>query len=168
MSKNLKYCSECNITGKNAEVFSIISKLSTNVSPEQITEFYRGYLYGVKEEKMDNGCPFCGSNLIDSEISSDDFNIIAKTSNYDRQFLEAMIQLRKDDIIEFQSRMAQFRTQLAQQKQVIQEHENQLRCPKCGSTNITTGARGANWAFGFIGASKTVNRCGNCGHTWKP
>lgn len=41
-------------------------------------------------------------------------------------------------------------------------------CPKCGSTAITTGARGVNWTMGLIGASKTVNRCGNCGHTWKP
>lgn len=42
------------------------------------------------------------------------------------------------------------------------------RCPKCGSTAITTGARGVNWKLGLIGASKTVNRCANCGYTWKP
>lgn len=43
-----------------------------------------------------------------------------------------------------------------------------LRCPKCGSTAITTGARGINGFWGAIGASKTVNRCGKCGHTWEP
>lgn len=43
-----------------------------------------------------------------------------------------------------------------------------LRCPKCGSTAVTTGARGVSGFWGFIGASKTVNRCGNCGYTWKP
>lgn len=43
-----------------------------------------------------------------------------------------------------------------------------LKCPKCGSTAITTGARGVNFTLGLIGASKTVNRCANCGHTWKP
>lgn len=42
------------------------------------------------------------------------------------------------------------------------------KCPKCGSTSISTGARGVNWTLGFIGASKTVNRCANCGHMWKP
>ena len=41
-------------------------------------------------------------------------------------------------------------------------------CPKCGSTTITTGARGVNVVWGLIGASKTVNRCAKCGHTWKP
>lgn len=45
---------------------------------------------------------------------------------------------------------------------------NTLRCPKCGSTSITTGARGVNFTLGLIGASKTVNRCGKCGYTWTP
>ena len=46
--------------------------------------------------------------------------------------------------------------------------QNTPKCPKCGSTAITAGARGVNFTWGFIGASKTVNRCANCGHTWKP
>lgn len=41
-------------------------------------------------------------------------------------------------------------------------------CPRCGSTAITAGARGVNGFWGFIGASKTVNRCANCGNTWIP
>lgn len=41
-------------------------------------------------------------------------------------------------------------------------------CPRCGSTAITAGARGVNGFWGFIGASKTVNRCANCGNTWTP
>ncbi len=135
----------------------------------------------AKEEKPDPDIPYyvCGYRAcyIDDTITDcgrghetqqldflcEDYRVIVRISN-DPKFLEAMIQLRKDDIIEFQSRMAQFRNQVE-----LQESENNKpKCPKCGSTNITTGARGANWAFGFIGASKTVNRCGDCGHTWKP
>lgn len=41
-------------------------------------------------------------------------------------------------------------------------------CPKCGSTSITTGARGVDGFWGFFGASRTVNRCANCGHSWEP
>ena len=41
-------------------------------------------------------------------------------------------------------------------------------CPKCGSTSITTGARGVDGFWGFLGASSTVNRCANCGHAWYP
>lgn len=43
-----------------------------------------------------------------------------------------------------------------------------IHCPKCNSTQITTGARGVNSFWGLIGASSTVNRCARCGHTWKP
>ena len=45
---------------------------------------------------------------------------------------------------------------------------NQICCPKCHSTQITTGARGFSIVTGFIGANKTVNRCAKCGHKWTP
>lgn len=62
--------------------------------------------------------------------------------------------------------MPQFKAQLGEQKS--RDSENKVHCPKCKSTSITTGARGVNWTWGLIGASKTVNRCANCGHAWKP
>ena len=43
-----------------------------------------------------------------------------------------------------------------------------LHCPKCNSTNISTGSRGYSMMWGFIGSGKTVNRCGSCGHKWEP
>lgn len=45
---------------------------------------------------------------------------------------------------------------------------SQVRCPKCSSTQITTGQRGYSMVWGFIGSSKTMNRCANCGHKWEP
>lgn len=45
---------------------------------------------------------------------------------------------------------------------------SQIRCPKCSSTQITTGSRGYSMVWGFVGAGKTVNRCANCGHKWEP
>ncbi len=45
---------------------------------------------------------------------------------------------------------------------------NQVKCPKCGSTNITTDLRGWNVMTGFMGSGQTVNRCANCGYKWKP
>lgn len=48
------------------------------------------------------------------------------------------------------------------------DNKNILKCPKCGSTAISTGARGFSIVTGFLGAGQTVNRCGNCGHKWKP
>lgn len=51
---------------------------------------------------------------------------------------------------------------------IILKTESPVQCPRCGSTQITAGARGVNGVWGFIGASKTVNRCMKCGHSWKP
>ena len=44
----------------------------------------------------------------------------------------------------------------------------QLRCPRCASTQVTIGIRGFSLLTGFVGSNKTINRCGKCGHTWKP
>lgn len=41
-------------------------------------------------------------------------------------------------------------------------------CPHCRSTSITTGPRGYSLLSGFIGSSKTVNRCAKCGYKWEP
>lgn len=43
-----------------------------------------------------------------------------------------------------------------------------VTCPRCGSTQITTGQRGWKLTTGFLGSSKTVNRCANCGYKWEP
>lgn len=116
-----------------------------------------------KEDVIDieNGC---GGNFIDTGIMFDEWLIIHKTAPNDKSFLAAMIQLKKDNIIEYQSRMAQFKTQIE-----LQEAEkNKPKCPKCGSTNITIGQRGYSIWTGFLGSNKTVNRCGDCGYSWKP
>lgn len=46
--------------------------------------------------------------------------------------------------------------------------EDVVRCPRCGSTSITTGQRGFSVWTGFLGSNKTVNRCAKCGYSWQP
>ena len=112
-------------------------------------------------------CAYCEKMLLyDANITEDEFDILCEISN-DDAFYNAMNDLKEKDIIEFNLKMSQFRTQLSQQ-QSNRVVEDRVRCPKCKSTSITTGARGVNFTFGLLGASKTVNRCANCGHTWKP
>ena len=45
---------------------------------------------------------------------------------------------------------------------------SQLRCPKCGSTSITTEERGYSLWTGFYGANKKKNLCQKCGYKWWP
>lgn len=113
-------------------------------------------------------CPNCGNKTKDV-IPEKDYILILKIST-DPKFIKAMIDLNEKDPIEYQLKMATIRNQIQQQKQVKSQEKarNTLKCPRCGSTAITTGARGANHFWGLIGASKTVNRCGSCGYTWEP
>ena len=50
----------------------------------------------------------------------------------------------------------------------LPEIRNVPRCPKCGSTSISTGQRGYSLVTGFIGAGRTTNRCASCGYKWEP
>ena len=50
----------------------------------------------------------------------------------------------------------------------LKKDDGLIHCPRCDSTNITTGSRGYSMVWGFIGSGRTVNRCGKCGHTWTP
>lgn len=111
----------------------------------------------------------CNGNVVKCNISCDDLITISRIAN-DNAFIQAMIDLKEKDIIEYNLKMSQFRTQVQQQESMkqVQSSSNQITCPRCGSTNVSTGARGYSLVTGFIGAGKTVNRCGKCGHKWKP
>lgn len=62
------------------------------------------------------------------------------------------------------------RTRMLEKQRIQREfpNANLPKCPKCGSTSITTGQKGFTLLTGFLGSNKTVNRCSKCGHSWKP
>lgn len=158
---NIKYCPTC---AKNK------NSLMANIS-EKHAEYYAGFTACFFQEKLQNDtkCPMCGNEgLVDSGITEEDVDAIGIASNYNRQLLEEMIKLHNENIIEYELRMSQFRANNLQTQQIQQTEESKPKCPKCGSTNITTGQRGFSLLTGFWGSNKTVNRCANCGHMWKP
>ena len=55
-----------------------------------------------------------------------------------------------------------------EEKETVRFNNGTLRCPRCKSTSITTGAKGYGLVRGFLGSNKTVNRCGSCGYSWEP
>lgn len=109
----------------------------------------------------------CNGELKTLNISRDELKIMCEVSG-DLPFLQAMIDLKEKDIIEYNLKMSQFRSQVEQQKQARERSVSRIQCPQCGSSNVSTGARGYSLVTGFIGAGKTVNRCGRCGYKWKP
>lgn len=128
---------------------------------------YPFYYFGYYETNEDIKCKYCKQLLSKMNLTNDEFSIIIKIS-CDSSFIEAMDDLKQKDPIEFNLKMSQFKSQISQTQAQQNNNKNILHCPKCNSTAITTGARGVNNFWGMLGASKTVNRCGNCGFTWKP
>ena len=113
-----------------------------------------------------NMCTECGSPLIHTPLTAEENFLIERVSK-DRNFLLAMIDLKKNDIIEFETKISIYREQ-AKKDGCYGKPKNIATCPKCGSTSITAGQRGFSLLTGFIGSGKTVNRCANCGYKWKP
>lgn len=169
MSK-IRYCNHCNHTKENVLIYKMFFQ---NIDEDVLNNFFAGYIGGIQDDYWleNNICPFCKNEVKDINVHLDDILVLAKASNYNRQLLDAMISLHDKDIIEYELKMSQFRAQAEQMnaaENVKKAEENTPKCPMCGSTNITAGQRGYSFWTGFLGSNKTVNRCSNCGHTWKP
>lgn len=114
-------------------------------------------------------CFQCGSPLIDTCFNFDECVIISHIST-DTSFIKAMDQLKQDNPIEFQLKMAQFKNQVQQQKSVASS-SNKPKCPTCGSTNIKKISGTKRWlSTGLFGlASSNIGKsmyCQNCGYKW--
>jgi len=119
------------------------------------------------EGKIHEGC---GGELIDTGITTDELLAIRKISR-DEAFLDAMIDLRKKDIIEYNLKMSQFRTQIEQQKASKAQSDTTPRCPHCHSAKIISiSGLERSISIAMWGASsKKINKsfeCKNCGYTW--
>lgn len=124
----------------------------------------------TKESLTHDECPVCHSNnWIDADIS------ILKKISTDTNFIQAMMDLKEKDIIEYQLKLSQFKAQVENKKQVQQQakiqkqiEDNTVKCPRCGCTDIGVTNRGHSLVWGFIGSGEARNVCKKCGHKWKP
>ena len=112
-------------------------------------------------------CPICKST------DWEDADLIAlKEISNDTDFLEAMIELKKKDPIEYQLKISQFKANLQQQESNKKvEEDNKPKCPNCHSTNIKaiTGTERVMSIMGLGIFSKKINKsfkCLNCKYTW--
>ena len=116
----------------------------------------------------------CNGKLIKIDITEDEFDILCDIA-CDNAFLDAMIELKAKDPIEYQLKMSQFKTQLAQQESIQQQQFEQsqvkLRCPYCNSVNVRRiSAIEQVSSISMLGMySRKINksfRCGSCGGTF--
>lgn len=145
----IKYCRKCREDGRK--------------------ECPSGYSFWWRDDIL--LCPYDHNELCNIDFDAKDLSIIAEISE-EASFIEAMIKLKQDNIIEYESRMSQFRTQVQQQEQIKKEKSSNIpKCPTCGSTNIRpiSGTERAVSVIGLGLFSKKINKtykCLNCKHTW--
>lgn len=120
-------------------------------------------------------------SFINIDITDEDFNTIIRTCN-EKDFIDAMIKLKKENPIEFGIKISQLYPSANEKQKHIDMEWNQRvaktssmlnkpHCPHCNSTNIKSlsmlnrGASVAMWGL----FSKKINKsfeCRNCGYTW--
>lgn len=169
MSKNALHCLSCDNRWMTEDCMDFCPKCkSTNiecVKDRICLDCGSAWYWHSSTSKK---CIKCGSENTTDEI--DDYNckmddyLLLFNISHDGNFILQMLKLKNDDPIEYELKIAQFR-EIAERKKA---EESKPRCPKCGSTSITAGQKGYSFWTGFLGSNKTVNRCSNCGHTWKP
>ncbi len=135
-----------------------------------------GYL-SIKPEYKEcpiNSCVHHKENesypFTDTDFPDEDYYILTDIST-DIEFIEAMMELRKKDPIEYQYKMSQFRMEVEQREATEQQMSSkaaQPTCPACGSANIQLGTKGFSLVTGFIGSSSPRYYCLECHHKWKP
>lgn len=156
---NIKYCPEC---AKNKR------------SIEEPDNFYAGYQVYFFQDRIGKTCQICDKEtLIETNITEDELHEIGEASNYNPQFLQAMRDLKDKDIIEYELKMSQFRSQIEQknQAQATQARMNVPHCPTCGSTKIkkisAASKAGGMFMFGiFSKTAKSQFQCVDCGYKW--
>lgn len=168
------YCKSCIAKNKdrliNGRAYSTSLLYEPNVSYKSIDD-YKGLLF--KDKELTAKCPICKTEMLDSTIDNiKEFDRITEYGNYSADFLLAMIELKKNDIIQYTNQMNIINAKAEEESQKRYDEylaqKNQVRCPRCGSTQISTWQTLKRGLFGLVYNQITVNRCANCGYTWEP
>ena len=167
MSGTVKYCKEC-FKDPNREIDAIkaITGWNTEYAKQHICVGY----YTPDENKNSEFCQYhTDEKLCNSNLTTDEY-LVLNSISVDYNFFQAMEQLKENDIIEFNLKMSQFKTQ-TQQQNICAEIDTTPKCPHCKSTNIKPISalnRGASIAMWGI-FSKKINKsfeCLNCKYMW--
>lgn len=117
---------------------------------------------GFRDDTNNKPCPICDTN----DWEDEDIKLIESISD-DESFLNAMEELKQNDIIEYKLKISQIKNQINQQNKTLKQEPNKPRCPYCSSTNLTkisaTSRVASTLMFG-IGSKKIGKqwKCNNC------
>ena len=127
-----------------------------------------GYTYNG--DTPPSSCPVCKSI---NTFFDEDMDILRDLC-CSQQLIKTMQDLRQSDIIEYELKMSQFRTQYeqrrniqhAQQQQETQQPSTTTKCPRCGGTAFTPMKKKWSLLAGFA-TNQVELVCNNCGYKMK-
>lgn len=123
------------------------------------------------ENDLQEKCSCCG---VTNKWATNKVEVDLQFISNDKFFIDAMKKLHDENPIEYQLKLQQLRAaknstiEEQEKQQTHQQNNNQITCPKCGSTNITEGTKGFSLMTGFVGSGNFRYVCKNCGNKWKP
>lgn len=131
------------------------------------------YLYAPNYTDKKDMCGKCGSPLIHTTITAEEMFLIERVSK-DKDFIKAMIQLKDDNIIEYKSRIAQWREEAKragcygkeEQQKYNPQPNTTTKCPRCGGTVFTPMKKKWSFLTGFA-TNQVELVCNNCGYKMK-
>lgn len=143
--------------------------LSDNICDAREIYYFIGYLKSLKSHSINYEYSYSDIDERYNSLFKEIIEYVLNNQEYDYKHFISLDKQMDKLIIELATEHNQEIVPQTQQSNEIDEEENNtVRCPKCGSTQITTGQRGYSLFSGFLGSNKTVNRCANCGYSWKP
>lgn len=121
----------------------------------------------------------CNGKLMEVPLSLEEYNTIScaiikiflNDADGYFKFMDAMIELKENDIVEYGLKYSQLQMQAEQRRASMAQASFVLKCPTCHSTQvrkIDVVERAGSVAFLGI-FSKKINKsfkCKNCGYTW--
>lgn len=167
MGEIVKYCKKCfKDPYKYAEHMCSITDLDINYIINEgsigyyITSVDDEYCYYHPDEKMTI-----------SNLTAEEYNYMSIDMGAKLDFIYAMDKLKEKDIIEFQLKLSQFKTQTQQQESIKAQSDNIPKCPTCGSTKLSkvsvTSKAGSVFMFGLLSQKvKKTWHCDNCKYEW--
>lgn len=173
------YCKNCMAKNKNrltdAKAYTNSLLYEPNVTYKSIDD-YKGVLF--EDKALAAECPICKTEMLDSNMDDlKEFDRIADFGNYSADFILAMIELKKNDIIEYTERYNKLINQQREieeqkkaaeiaKKEAEEREQNTRHCPKCGNTNFTPVRKKYGLFLGFA-TNKVELVCNNCGYRMK-
>lgn len=187
---SLVFCPECNkqISEHAENCQNCGFPIKKFIEDNNFTDFTKAFICPkcAKSYKHDDipiqfKCEYCNSILVQTDMGRRELRSIGTLKINEEKFNNKTVELAKKfgdnqfDENVYNDRLKKLHQEVEKSIREADDYfakksqqQNAPKCPKCGSTAITAGQKGYSLLTGFLGSNKTVNRCANCGHTWRP